>query len=251
MQSLKNAFPETTGCWNQLLIRDFDGDGDPDVLAANAGQNSQLRAAPGSPLTLFGIENTAGGLLPVLANYEGKYLYPFNARDEMLDQVVSLRKKFTDYTGYSTATITDLFLPDVLAKAQKREAGELRTVLFRNDQTASTPARFTVLPLPAEAQFSPAFALAAVDVNADGLPDVIIGGNRDHSRVRIGRADANRGQLFLSRGRGQFQYVPMAKSGLLWTGDVRDLATIPMGGKTALLVGATARPVRAFTLVRP
>jgi enediyne biosynthesis protein E4 len=85
-----------------------------------------------------------------------------------------------------------------------------------------------------------------VDVNADGLPDVLIGGNRDHSRVRIGKSDANRGQLFLNQGRGRFAYVPMAQSGLRWTGDVRDLATLQLGNKTALLVGATNQPVRGF-----
>ncbi len=248
LKPLKNLLPTTTGCWNRLLIRDFDGDGDADVLAANAGQNSQLRASPTQPLTLFGIENTAGAMLPVLASYESGHLYPFNARDEMLDQAVGLRKKFTNYTGYSTATMTDLFAPTELGKALKIEAGELRTVLFISNQTAKSPARFVMQPLPAEAQLAPAFAFAAVDVNADGLPDVIIGGNRQTARVRIGRADANRGQLFLNRGRGQFQYVPMPQSGLLWAGDVRDLALVNLGSKTALLVGATGQPVRAFTL---
>lgn len=255
LKSLDKVLPATTGCWNRLLIRDFDNDGDPDILAANAGQNSQFRATPDRPLTLYGLQNPVGGpafraLLPVLASFENEQLHPFNARDEMLDQVTRLRKKFTDYTGYSTATITDLFTPEELSTAQKLDAGELRTVLFRNDRTAGSPGRFVMQPLPAEAQFAPAYALVAVDVNADGLLDLVIGGNREHNRVRIGKSDANRGQLFLNRDKGQFTFVPMSNSGLRWTGDVRDLATVQLTGKTALLVGATGQPVRTFLLVK-
>ncbi|GAB3644248.1 VCBS repeat-containing protein [Spirosoma arcticum] len=256
LQLLANGLTAITGCWNRLLTRDFDNDGDSDILVANAGQNSQFQATPDRPLMLYGFKGSADGpagfraSLPVLASYEHAALYPFNARDEMLDQVSSLRRKFTDYASYSKATVTDLFAPDELGTAQKLDATELRTVLFRNDQTAEALGRFVVQPLPAEAQFTTAFALAAADVNADGLLDLVIGGNREHNRVRIGKSDANRGQLFLNRGKGQFAYVPMSESGLLWTGDVRDAATVRLGGKTALLIGATGKTVWAFTLAK-
>ena len=249
LRLLNNGLPTTTGCWNRLLIRDFDNDGDPDILAANTGQNSQFRATLDQPLTLYGVASPTGTVLPVLASYERGQLHPFNARDEMLDQVPNLRKKFINYTGYSTATITNLFTVEELSNTKKLDAKELRTVLFRNDQITVSPGRFVVQPLPAEAQFSPAFALATVDVNADGLLDLVIGGNRQHNRVRIGKSDANRGQFFLNRGRGQFVYIPMLQSGLLWNGDVPDLAMIRTGGKTALFVGVTGQFVQAFTLV--
>lgn len=75
-----------------------------------------------------------------------------------------------------------------------------------------------------------------------------MGGNREYNRVRLGKADANRGQLFLNSGKGQFRYVSMAQSGLFWTGDVRALITLRTGDKTTLLAGAAGQPVRAFTL---
>ena len=255
LQSLDNVLPAITGCWNRLLVQDFDKDGDPDIIAANEGLNSQLRATTNHPLLLYGIQNESGGVLPIIADYErdadkNAQPHPFNARDEMLDQVVALRKKFTDYTRYSTATITDLFAPDALGKAQKREASELRTVLFRNESRAGNN-RFMMQPLPIEAQMSPAYALAVADVNHDGLPDLIVCGNRTYNRVRLGKTDANRGQLFMNRGKGQFQYVPMPQSGLVWDGDVRDFSTVRVGNQTELLVGATGQPVRAFVLAKP
>lgn len=253
LQPLTNVVPAITGCWNRLLVHDFDNDGDPDIVAGNAGLNTQIAATAKHPVLLYGIKNARGGLLPVMADYErnsdeNAQPHPFNARDEMLDQVVTLRKKFTDYTSYANATITDLFAPDELNKSQKLDAAELRTVLFRNDGSAGKP-QFVMQPLPMEAQVSPAYALAAVDVNQDGLPDLILGGNRTYNRVRLGKNDANRGQLFLNRGKGNFACVPMSQSGLLWDGDVRDLAILKAAGQPNLLVGATGQPVRAFALL--
>ena len=255
LQRLANALPTTTGCWNRLLVRDFDNDGNLDIVAANAGLNSQLRATPKHPLWLYGIKNPAGALLPVLAGYDrndstAKQPYPFNARDEMLDQMVPLRKKFTDYITYAKATITDLFTSDELRNAQKLTATHLQTVLFRNTGNAVSTIRFVMQPLPTEAQMAPAYALAAVDVNKDGLLDLIVGGNREYNRVRLGKEDANRGQLFLNRGKGQFSYVPMLQSGLLWSGDVRDFATMRVAGQVNLLVGITGQSVRVFSLGR-
>jgi hypothetical protein len=249
---LDTALPNVTGCWNRLLVQDLDNDGDPDIVAGNAGLNSQISATAKHPLLLYGIKNATGGVLPIMADYErndgeNAQPHPFNARDEMLDQVVTLRKKFTDYTSYANATITDLFAPDELNKTPKLEAAELQTILFRNDGSAGNP-RFVIQPLPVEAQVGPVYALAAVDVNRDGLPDLILGGNRTYNRVRLGKNDANRGQLFINRGKGNFVYVPMSQSGLLWDGDVRDLATVPVAGRIDLLTGATGLPVRASTL---
>ncbi|AUD04306.1 FG-GAP-like repeat-containing protein [Spirosoma pollinicola] len=253
LQRLNNGLSAITGCWNRLLVQDFDKDGNPDIIAANAGLNSQFQATDDRPLTLYGIKNVAGNLLPILSGYDrnnkaDKQPHPFNARDEMLDQVVSLRKKFTDYTTYSKANITDLFEPDELKRAQKLDATTLQTVLFRN--SGGTNAKFTSQPLPIEAQMAPAYALAAIDVNRDGLPDLIIGGNREYNRVRLGKDDANRGQLFLNQGKGRFTYVPMAQSGLEWNGDVRDITPVQVAGRTELLIGTTGQAVRVFELVR-
>ena len=226
---LPEVLPTLTGCWHRLLIQDMNGDQQPDIVAANDGLNSQLWASPEHPLTLFGMTGQTGSRLPILAGYErgakpDAPLLPFNARDELLDQVPALRRKFINYTTYATATIADLFTADEQQASIRREATELRTVLFLSKISPQKTISYAVVPLPVEAQFAPAYALATADVNHDGRPDLLIGGNRDYNRVRLGKADANRGQLFLNGREGQFQYVPMSQSGLLWSGDIRDLS---------------------------
>jgi len=78
-------------------------------------------------------------------------------------------------------------------------------------------------PLPVQAQFSPVYAIASADVNKDGNPDLLLGGNFEKTRVSIGKIDANHGMLFLGDGKGNFKYIPQTESGFAVKGDVRDI----------------------------
>lgn len=246
LSELKGVLPTTTGCWNRILADDFDKDGDTDLVIGNTGLNSQLRAGEQTPLELFGM-SVNDRMVPVLAQYENGKLYPVAARDEMLDQVVALRKKFPDYTSYSKAVITDLFGPDELKTAWHGTAQTLRTVLWRNDDRKS----FTDVPLPVAVQVAPVYALASVDVNGDGLNDLIVGGNRTHNRVRLGKSDANLGQVFVNQGKGQFRLASMQESGLFLPGEVRDFSVVRKKGKTRLLVHSVEGPMQEFQLAQP
>ncbi|TAE31769.1 MAG: hypothetical protein EAZ91_06555 [Cytophagales bacterium] len=245
LRELKGLLPTTTGCWNRLLADDFDKDGDLDLVVGNAGLNSQLRTSMGEPLELFGMP-VGDRMVPVLASYENGKLHPFPARDEMLDQVVALRKKFPDYTSYSKAVLTDLFTPDELKQATHGTAQTLQTVFWRNDAGK----QFSPVPLPAMVQVSPVYALASVDVNADGLPDLLVGGNRTHNRVRLGKSDANLGQVYINRGKNSFRLASNSESGIWLSGETRDFSLIRENGKTRLFVSRVAEPVQEFVLHR-
>ena len=245
LSELKGILPTTTGCWNRILADDFDNDGDVDLVIGNAGLNSQLRATEQAPLELFGMP-VNDRMVPVLAQYENGKLHPVAARDEMLDQVVALRKKFPDYTSYSKATITDLFTPDELKTAWYGTAQTLRTVFWRNERGKS----FTDIPLPVAVQVAPVYAFANVDVNGDSLKDLIVGGNRTHNRVRLGKSDANLGQLFINQGKCQFRTASMQESGLVFSGEVRDVAVVKQGEQTRLLVQSVEGQRQGFQLNR-
>jgi hypothetical protein len=211
----------TTGLWSAIKAADLDNDGDVDFVVGNLGLNTQMKASETQPILLYYSDfDQNGSTDPFITYFNQGKAYPLASRDEALEQVVALKKKFINYKTYSTATIEDIFTSDQLAKAQKLTLTETRTGLLINDKGA-----FSFKPLPIEAQFAPVYAIAIDDLNNDGKKDLILAGNNATMRIRIGKMDANHGMVFLNQGQNDFKYLPQNQSGLWLNGDVRDCQT--------------------------
>jgi hypothetical protein len=222
-----------TGLWNKMIVYDFDGDGDEDIIAGNLGLNTQLHASPTEPLTLVYKDfDNNGSLDPILVYYLQGKPYPFPTRDELLDQMYSMRKKFTSYASYADAQLTDIFTAAELKDATTLKAETLESVYLENTSKKLVPHA-----LPTQAQFAPLYAFALTDFNGDGHMDVIAAGNQSSIRIRMGVIDANFGQLLAGDGKGNFRYVPQGESGLTFVGDVKSLQMIRAGHDNYLLLG--------------
>ena len=133
-------------------------------MQAISEQTPSLKAQPTEPLELtYKDFDNNGTIDPILTYYVQGKSYPFAGRDEMVNQIGVLRKKFPDYASYSTATLTDIFTPGDLKGARVLSATELRTVFYKN-----TGSKFEKHILPQEAQFSPVYAIEVFDYNRDG-----------------------------------------------------------------------------------
>ncbi|TLV01114.1 VCBS repeat-containing protein [Dyadobacter luticola] len=219
------------GCWNAIKAADLDGDGDTDFIIGNMGSNWQWNLTSPGGLSLYaGDFDKLGRIVPVIGVTENGKEYPYASRDELLDQIPSLKKKYTNYVLYSKATLQEMLPEEKLKAAQKLEAREFRSGILENKG-----GKLVFRPLPVEAQFAPIYAIDISDINADGKPDLILGGNLKQTRVRMGKNDANLLQVFKNRGALQFDYIPQTQSGFYVTGDVRDMAVFKMSGETYLL----------------
>jgi hypothetical protein len=222
-----------SGWWSKLAVADFDHDGDTDLVVGNFGLNFQFKASEEEPISLLYSDfDKNGSIDPVLVSYVQHKPYPFAGRDEMLDQLFPLRKKFTTYAPYADATLADLFTSAELSQAKKLTATELQTVYFENKGT-----QFVQHTLPIEAQYAPVHSIEVLDYNYDGDLDFILAGNQSAIRIRLGSIDANYGQLYEGNGKGDFKYVPQAESGLSFTGDVKSLKWIRTAAGEFLLAG--------------
>lgn len=242
-EATSQYFPNSpSGWWSKLVIADFDHDGDEDLIAGNFGLNSQFKASVDEPISLLHDDfDRNGSIDPILVSYVQHKPYPFAGRDEMLDQLFPLRKKFTTYGPYSEATLDDLFSPAEISNAKKLTVTELETTYFQNDGN-----RFVKRTLPIEAQHAPVYSVEVLDYNHDGNLDFILAGNQSAIRIRLGSIDANFGQLYEGDGKGGFRYVPQLESGLKLTGDVKSLKWVKTIHGEFLLAGVNNLGIVAY-----
>jgi hypothetical protein len=222
------------GLWNRLQLADLDKDGDLDLIAGNWGTNSQLKVSDAEPATLYyGDFDNNGFIDPLICYYVEGESYPMASRDEMTDQIVNLRQRFPTYDSYADATINDVLTSEQMKMAKQLSINYLHTTWFENEG-----GKFIAHSLPIEADFSPVYAIQTADFNKDGNMDILLCGNIDQARVKIGKMDANFGVLLAGDGKGNFNYIPQLQSGLSIKGCVRDIVPLnTKNGKNLLMLG--------------
>ncbi|MEK7253603.1 MAG: VCBS repeat-containing protein, partial [Bacteroidota bacterium] len=210
-----------SGFWNRIAVADLNNDNKPDFIVGNLGTNTQIRASEAQPAELYFSDfDKNGSVDPVLCFYIQGESYPYLTRDELLGQMSFFRQKYTSYKNYSTATLEELFSKSELSKAGHLIANHLETSVFLSNATG----KYDILPLPAEAQYSPIHAIHILDFDKDGNQDLLLCGNNNNLKLRLGKADANYGMLFRGDGKGAFKYIDQMTSGLRLKGDVRSIS---------------------------
>ena len=249
------AFRETPtqlppGLWNSLTGADFDGDGDIDYLAGNVGLNTRYRASAQEPMRIYGKDFDGNGRIDPLLTYFWQGTEQLSAiRDALNDQMTTLsRKRFASYQAYADQTFHEAFSADDLAGATVWEAHQLQSIYIEN--TGRNPSGrpvFAARPLPLLAQISPVFGVQTGDFNADGLPDALLVGNSHASETYSGWYDAGRGTLLLGDGKGHFNAVPAAETGLNLSGDAKAVAALRTGQSVCYLVSNNNGPLQWLT----
>ena len=160
--------------------------------------------------------------------------YPMASRDELLDQVVSLKKKYVHYKDYADATIQDIFSKEKVSQAQVLYCDELASgILYNNGQNA-----FSFKPFPLPAQVSKIFGITVDDFDKDGTKDILCSGNYFPYRVQLGRSDASLGLFMKQSADGKFSSIDPSVSGVYIDGDVRGMVTVKNRSGEILIVVA-------------
>ncbi len=222
--------------WNTVLVRDFDGDGDMDVLAGSYGENSKLSPTPEEPLRLYINDYDDNDQEEHILTYylEGKE-YPFATFMELTKQMSYLKKKYLFAKDFARASLAELFTEEKLAEAKLMEITSLTNTYFENTGNAT----FKAHRLPDQVQFSTVNALTAIDLDGDGREEVLVGGNFHECNIEMGRYDASYGQ-YLRWEDGQWAAYPLGEVNL--TGKVKHWVPITIGGQQHVVVGRNDGP---------
>jgi enediyne biosynthesis protein E4 len=234
-------FNETySGFWNTLAMADFNHDNQPDILAGNAGNNQQFRISHDEPADLYFTDfDQNGSVDPLLCFYIQGKSYPYVTRDELLEQLGSFRSRFNTYQSYSDVSLSDIFKKDELNRFRRLTVNHQETTLF----LSGPDGKYKPAPLPAQVQYAPVNTITVLDYNHDSNPDVILCGNNHHTKLRLGKSDANYGVLLKGNGRGGFQYINQSLSGFRLRGEVRSVVQLETG---LLLIGVNEQGVVAY-----
>ena len=106
--------------------------------------------------------------------------------------------------------MSDLFSEVQLQKAKKLSSTHQETTVL----LSTVREKYEMVSLPVQAQFSPISEILTTDLNKDENIDILLLGNNDYYKLRIGKFDANYGTILLGDGKGNFNYVTQSKSGL-------------------------------------
>ncbi|MDW8394559.1 MAG: VCBS repeat-containing protein [Chitinophagales bacterium] len=222
----------THGWWNALLAADLNGDGHTDLVAGNRGENHLMNASTQRPATLYVADFDGNGSTdPIICYYFGDTAYPMPSRDELLDQINILRKKYVYYREYADQRLEDIFSPEQIASAVQLPAYTFASAAFFNDGTG----RFAAVPLPVEAQLSRVYALLICDITGDKRSELLVAGNHHAIRAELGRDDASPGAILQFDGTA-FRALPPLVTGWMAFGDVRRAAIIRTRKRPLLLL---------------
>lgn len=222
--SKKSGLENLNGMWSALVATDIDNDGDIDFILGNCGYNDQFsKTNKDQPLQLYVNDFDDNGIIdPIMCYFiEGKS-YPMASRDELLDQVPSLKKKFLKYKDYADATINDIFSKEKISHSNILHCDELASGILYNDGHN----HFSFKPFSLPAQVSKVFSIAVDDFDNDGRKDILCSGNYLSYRVQLGRSDASLGTLLKAQANGDFLAIDPFVSGIYIDGDIRAMVKV-------------------------
>lgn len=230
---------ETDGMWATIGPVDMDNDGDLDYVVGNGGLNNQYKASAEKPMILYYDDFNKDEVIdPITTYYIGDTSYPMFSRDEMLDQMVSLKRKYTSYASYADATMDDIFGKEAVAKSPRLYCKELSSIILENIGNF----HFEIHALPETVQFSRLSGIIPFDFDQDKKMDLILAGNFSPFRVQLGPCDASVGTILKQTSAFKFKDIEPAESGFWAIGDVRNI--IFLNNNKRIVVGSNnAKPL--------
>ncbi|TFG78132.1 MAG: hypothetical protein E4H26_02740 [Flavobacteriales bacterium] len=231
---------DNLGWWNSLAAADFDNDGDMDYVAGNVGKNMYLRGNSEEPVRVYAKDLDGNGTIDPLISYylrdsvgtKKEYLY--HPWQDVTKQYVGIRKKFNSYGAFGESTLPEMFSDGMLNDATQLTFNYMQSAWVEN----LGDGKFSLHPLPIEAQLAPIYGILPEDIDGDGNTDLLLIGNDYGMEVQQGKADALNGVVLHNKGNGDFYTLALERSHFFVPGDGKSLVTIDLANESQLIIAS-------------
>jgi hypothetical protein len=227
----KDFMPEhLNGWWFSVNAEDLDGDGIDEILVGNIGRNNKFNVSEKKPLKVYAADFDNNSRYDIVLSKQSKYgEVPVRGFECSSQQLPQLKKKFDSYNEFALAEI-----PDII-DLEKANPLQLYADNFSSGYLKMKNGKYEFFPFPTLAQISCVQGIEVLDINKDGLKDVIIVGNLFEAEVETTRHDASVGLIMLGTKSG-FEEMSTIESGFYAAGNSRKIKNINIGSKKGLLV---------------
>ncbi|MBT8266364.1 MAG: VCBS repeat-containing protein [Bacteroidia bacterium] len=222
------------GLWFGLDAEDVDADGDLDFIAGNLGLNTKFIANAKKEFHVFCDDfDNSGTFDVVLSNTYNGNLVPVRGRECSSQQMPFIKDRFETFQSFAEADLEDIIGTNNMESALHYQIDLLSSIYIENLGDGS----FKMHDLPNEAQLSPILNTQLLDVDKDGIKDLITMGNLYGVEVETVRFDASIGAIL--KGGKLEETISAIRSGLYLDNDVRGSVVI---GKYLIVANNNSAP---------